>query len=59
MLTRLANWFFSWFEAIPGEDGAEWKISETHDPEKPTRMQYDDDFPALERKTKSTFHHQV
>lgn len=52
MLTSLANWFFSWFEAIPGEDGySNWTDDpcDLHDPERITRLQFDDDFRIFER----------
>lgn len=36
-MTRFLNWLRAIF-SIPGEDGAEWEISEPHDPERITRI---------------------
>ena len=53
-------WFIEclleWFRAIPGEDGSsEWHADDPHDlhdPERITRLQFDDDFRLFERTDK-------
>ncbi len=55
MIMRFIEWFFSWFESIPGEDGlSEWTDDphDLHDPQRVTRIVYDDDFIQLERPPK-------
>lgn len=52
-MKRFVDWFFSWFEAIPGEDGGgDYEVDDPHDPQVITRLQFDDDFRIFERNDK-------
>lgn len=44
-MRKFIEWFFSWFEAIPGEDGrGDYEVDDPHDPQTTRRTVADDNF---------------